>query len=131
MRRFPGGGIELDEFDAAPEGTEGQPQLAVGVLRDRRVNGVEIIAAAGLNDDTTVGPGMVWIGGVERGVRREADGGSVLAEGRNGIVEEVSVREKDDIRRPEITAVAGHGVGGPGGCVDEDTRAIGPVHQVF
>jgi len=56
---FPGGGIELDEFDAAPEGTEGQPQLAVGILRDRRINGVEVIGATKLDDDSVIGPNIV------------------------------------------------------------------------
>ena len=74
--RLPVSRIQLDQFDSTPERTERQPETAVGILRNRRINGVEIIGVGGLNDDALVGPLEPGIGGVQRGIDRQADGRS-------------------------------------------------------
>src|SRR5262249_33663429 len=60
---FAGGGIEFDQFDAAPIGTEDEPEPAIGIEGDSGVDGVEIVGRSRLHHDATVSPRIVRIGG--------------------------------------------------------------------
>ena len=124
--------IQLDHSDAAPEGAEREPETAVGVVEHGRVNGVEIVPFAGLDDHALVGPVIGRVVGVQGGVCRQTDGGGVFAETGSRVVEEIPVAEVDNIRRPiRHAAIGRHGLSNPTGRIGEDTRPPLPFHQVF
>ena len=116
LEAFAGGSVEFDEFDSVPERTKRHPKAAVGVESDSGINGVEIIGGGGLDDDAFVGPLVVRAIGIEGFVGGKSDGGGVATESGDRIVNEETVAEMDDIRRPEVesAAVVGNCFGNPG-----------------
>src|SRR5258708_39956653 len=111
-----GGGVELDELDAGPVRAVGEPEFAVGIENGRGGDGVEVVAARGLNDDAEVGPVETGDGGIEGGIGGHADGGGIFAKGGDGEIDEVFVFELNDIGRPERHAGVGrHNLRHPGG----------------
>ena len=95
-------GVEFDQFDAAPIRSERHPQPASRIKSYSGVNRVEVIRGEGTDDDASVGPFEFRIGRIERGVGREADGGSILAPTGNRKIKQVATAGLDDVRRPEI-----------------------------
>src|SRR5699024_7669554 len=83
----PGGPVEFDHVDTAPEGTESHPVVPVGVLDDAGVDGVVVVAAVRLDDGAVVDPLVVGVVGVEDRVGGQADDGAVVTEGGCGVVE--------------------------------------------
>ena len=75
-----GGVVEAAELDAIPEGAEGEPAVAVGVLDVVRVDGVEAVGRFGFEDEALVDPLVVGAFRVEGLVDGEANAGGVFAE---------------------------------------------------
>ena len=123
-------GIEFGQEYSLPVGTEGEPEFAVGVQHDARINGVESALAGGADDFAVIAPKKIRGGVSERGIGGEADGGSFLAPRRDGIIEEKFAVHADDVRRPNVAVETGHGSGRPRGRLGENGIARSPVEQV-
>ena len=122
-----GGRIQLEQFDAAPIGSEGEPQTAIVIPENARIDGVEIVVQGGAEDRTGVGPMKVGGGGIQRGIGGESDGGDAFAPGGRCVIEQIAVALLDDVRGPKHALVAGHGVGDPGGHLMEHPWTGQPV----
>ncbi len=125
-----GGGVELDEENAAPEGAVGHPEPAL-VEQHAGVDGVVILARAGADDDAAVGPAVAGGGGIEGRGGGEGDGGGVFAELGDGVVEVVEVADLDDVGRPVVVPFVARGdLGGPRRRGGEHGVVVGPVDEV-
>ena len=124
-----GGGVQLDQFDAAPIGTESEPQTAIVIPENAGVNGVEVIIQRGADDGAGIGPMKVGGGGIEGGVGDQPDGGDAFTPGGGGVIQQIAVALLDDVRGPKHALVAGHGIGDPGGHLAEYARPGEPVRE--
>jgi len=84
-----------------------------------------------LHDEAVIIPVIIGSRRVKGVVNGKSNDGGVFAESGDGVVEEISVREMDDVGGPEVAAIAGDGGSVPGGQVGEDTRAADPMDEVF
>ena len=122
--------IEFDELDPAPEGAEGEPEPAGLVQKRGGIDGIEVVPRGRPHDDSTVGPCVVRVFGVERGRGSQADGGPIFAPARDGIEEEVAVIDLDDIGGPQVPPMGRYDFLVPFGEGTEHLRATGPGLEI-
>ena len=103
--------VQTDQFDAAPEGTEAQPPVALLIDNDIGIYGVPKVAACNRTDDASViFPSVIRRIGVESAVGRYSDGGCILSKGRAGIVQIVQPVVEEDVGSPGMPAITGNGL---------------------
>ena len=118
--------IELHELDSAPVGTECKPQGSVVVGKYRGIDCVQIAALPRLHDYAS------WDRLDREWGGREPDCRSNFSEAGDGVVQQLSIAEVDDVGSPIVhVPVLGNGCGNPLGSGPEDRRAGFPLHQSF
>src|ERR1051326_223920 len=113
FKSFPRRRIQFHNLYPRPIRPKRQPEPSQAVLGDAGINRIKTVARAGPNHNSAISPPIAWIAGIERLARRQSDGGSLRAPGRNRIVKQVAIFEMNNIRRPKHASKSRNGVGSP------------------
>ncbi len=129
---FSGVFVEFEQLDAAPvPRADGHPQIAVLIEKRRRIDGVEIGACFGSDDQTFVRPFVSGTGGIERGAGDKPRHGNDAAESRIRVEEKVFFAHQKDIRRPhELGFGGGHGFSRPFGHFGQNIWPCRPIDEI-
>jgi len=114
--------VQAAHLDPRPEAAEDQPGHAVFIDDQVGVDTVIVVRGERLDHRAMIHPAPALFLAVERGVRRQADGGAVGAEGGDGVVQVIGVVVEGDIRRPEVGGADPHLARPPGHAAKDDRR---------
>src|SRR5450759_3436905 len=131
IRGLTGIGVEAAHLDATPEAAPVQPDAILVFHHQVGVDGVPIVLVLERAEHHAfVGPEVLGVGGIERGVGGEPDGGVAAAEGGEGVVEVVFAFVIGDVGGPGA-ARAGNFLLAPLRHAGERGAGVGPVDEVL